>query len=135
MGGGGQLRQVLAAAQQGTRRHDCRGGRLTEARWPGRSGAPNTMGKEAKQRGDHGGAHLGQQMTQRAVVVARGGGAAPSGPCDGSGSMRGSFGSKNVTPQPPRAWRSSVYFYPHLCALGKTSRRSSILILLCAKHA
>jgi hypothetical protein len=34
-------------------------------------------GKTAKRRGDHGGAHLGQQMTRQTVIAARGGRAAP----------------------------------------------------------
>jgi hypothetical protein len=46
-------------------------------------------GKMAKWRGDHRGAHLGQQMTQQTVVVARGGGAAPPDSGDGGGSMWG----------------------------------------------
>jgi hypothetical protein len=59
MGSGGRLRCLLAAARQGRRRRHRRGGQLIGARWVGHSGAPNTMRKEAKQRGDHGGAHLG----------------------------------------------------------------------------
>jgi hypothetical protein len=65
------------------------GGRLARARWPGRSGAPNATGKTAKQREDHEGAHLGQQMARWAAVVAHGGGAAPPGSGDGSSSTWG----------------------------------------------
>jgi hypothetical protein len=50
---------------------------LAEAQWPGCSGAPNAMGKMTKWRGDHGGAHLGQQTARRVVVAAHGGGVAP----------------------------------------------------------
>jgi hypothetical protein len=43
----------------------------------------------AKQRGDHGGAHLGQQTAQRVAVASRDGGAAPPGSGDGGSSMWG----------------------------------------------
>jgi hypothetical protein len=84
------------AAWEGTRWRHCQGGWLARARWPGCSGAPNTTGKKAEQRGDHGGAHLGQQMARWAAVVAHGGGAAPSSSGDGGGSMRGSSGSMKM---------------------------------------
>jgi hypothetical protein len=50
----------------------------------------------AKQRGNHGGAHLGQQMTQRMVVAARSSGVAPPDSGDGSGSTWGSSGYKKT---------------------------------------
>jgi hypothetical protein len=56
-----------------------------------RAGGRNTTRKKAKQRGDHGGAHLGQQTAQRAAVVAL------SGSGDGGCSMRRSSGSKKTT--------------------------------------
>jgi hypothetical protein len=70
---------------------------LAEAQWPGCSGAPNAMGKMTKWRGDHGGAHLGQQTARRVVVAAHGGGVAPPGTGDSVGSMWGSSGSKKMT--------------------------------------
>jgi hypothetical protein len=53
-------------------------------------------GEKAKWRGDHEGAHLGQQTAQQAAVVAHDSGAAPTGSGDGDGSMRGSSGSKKT---------------------------------------
>jgi hypothetical protein len=67
-----------------------------EERRPGRSGAPNTMGEKAKWRGDHKGAHLGQQTALRVVVVAHGGEAAPLGSGEAGGSTRGSSDSKKT---------------------------------------
>jgi hypothetical protein len=83
-------------ARQGTRRRHYRGGRLVGARQPGCSNATNTTGKEAKQRGDHGGAHLGQQTARRAAVVTHGGGAAPPGSGDDGGSLWWTSGSERM---------------------------------------
>jgi hypothetical protein len=47
------------------------------------------MGRMAKWRGDHGGAHLGQQTSQQTVVAARRSRAAPLDSGDGGGSMWG----------------------------------------------
>jgi hypothetical protein len=90
------LRRVLVEARQGTWQRHCRGGQLARAWRPGRSSAPNTVGKKAKQRGDHRGAHLGQQMARWVAAVAHGGGEAPLGPGDGGDLMRGSSGSKKT---------------------------------------
>jgi hypothetical protein len=51
----------------------------------------------AKQRGDHGGAHLGQQTTRQTTVTTCGGGAAPLDSGDGGDSMWGSFSYKKMT--------------------------------------
>jgi hypothetical protein len=95
-GGGGWHRHVLQQRERGPGGAIARvGGSLEHAD----QGAPvhqTRRGKKAKQRGDHGGAHLGQQMARWAAVVAHGGGAAPSSSGDGGGSMRGSSGSKKT---------------------------------------
>jgi hypothetical protein len=54
------------------------------------------MGKTEKRRGEHGGAHLGQQMTRQTAVTARGGRVAPSDSSDGGGSTWGSSGYKKT---------------------------------------
>jgi hypothetical protein len=96
MGGDGRPRHVLTVARQGTRWRHCKGGWLIRERRPGRSRVPNMMGKEAKWRGDHEGAHLGQQTTRRAAVAAHGGGVAPQGSGDDGSSLRWTSGSKKM---------------------------------------
>jgi hypothetical protein len=88
-GGGGVAIEESGGAQVGT-----------AARWSmaaRRSGAPNMMGKEAKQRGDHGGAHLGQQTGRWVVVLARSDGVAPLGSGDDGGSLRWASSSNRTT--------------------------------------
>jgi hypothetical protein len=97
MGGGGRLRRVLRGRDRGNLAMPLPGGQITGTRWPGRSGAPNAMGKMAKQRGDHVGAHLGQHTTRQTVVAAHGDRAAPLSSGDGGGSTWGSSGSKKMT--------------------------------------
>jgi hypothetical protein len=58
-GSGGRLRRILRWRDRGNLTVSLPGGRLIGALWPGRSGAPNAMVKSTKERGDHGGAHLG----------------------------------------------------------------------------
>jgi hypothetical protein len=88
----GRLRPATAVARQKKAAVLGLAWYLTGARWPWRSNAPNLTRKEAKRRGDHGGAHLGQQITQRVGVAAHGGGAAPLGPGDDGGSLRWASG-------------------------------------------
>jgi hypothetical protein len=77
------------------RRHSQAGGSLQHSN-QGHDGALNATGKMAKQRGDHSGAHLGQQMTRQTAVVANNGTAAPPDSGDGGGSMWGSSGYKKM---------------------------------------
>jgi hypothetical protein len=94
MGGGGRLRRVLRWHDRENPVAPLLGRWLARAWWPGCSGAPNRMAKTAKQRGDHGGAHLEQQMAQWATIVARDSGVVPLNSGDGGSSMWGSSFSK-----------------------------------------
>jgi hypothetical protein len=73
MNGPGRLRSATAVARQKKAAALGLARQLARARRPGCSSAPNMTGTEAKRRGDHGGAHLGQQTARRAMVVAHDG--------------------------------------------------------------
>jgi hypothetical protein len=79
------------------------GGNTNAGSWHGGgfvSGEVQVLGlrcTSSKRRGAHEDSHLEQQMTQRVVVVAHGGGAVSLGSSDDDGSLRCTFGPKKTS--------------------------------------
>jgi hypothetical protein len=80
-------------------------------------------GETAKQTGDHGGAHLGQQTTRQTSVAARGDGVAPLDSGDGGGSMWGSFGYKKTW----EACKGVLVLLPASIAASSGGRRRAMM--------
>jgi hypothetical protein len=81
------------------------------------------MGIRSKQRGAHGGSHLGQQSSWEVAVVACNGGATPSGSVDDGGWLRCSSGLNKRSGS--LATGSSCFPKPSIAVTGGGRRRAT----------